>query len=108
MLCEADTGYCSKFEVYLGKWGTMMVVLWEKLEVVRDLCIGFEHRGYKLYLDNYYTGVPLFLKLSEFGIKACGIIKTNQKFYPGKELISECKMLNQVNFHGNFSKTLLH
>ena len=99
MLCESETGYCSKFDVYVGKeaGAANNGVIGKTGTIVTRLCRGFEHRGYKLSVDNFHTGVPLFLKLSEMGIQACGAIRSNRKFYPS-ELVQEAKQLNQGQF----------
>ena len=108
MLCESETGYCSKFHVYLGKkaGADNDGVIRKTGTVVTRLCRGFEHRGYKLYVDNFCTGVPLILKLSEVGIQSYGTIRTNQKFYPS-ELVQEAKQVNQGQFTWKTFDTLV-
>ena len=35
-----------------------------------------------MYLDNYFTSVPLFEHLKNASVGVCGTIKTNRKFLP--------------------------
>ena len=43
---------------------------------------GFEHNGYELYVDNYYTSPKLFSELKTRGIGATGTVKHNRKYMP--------------------------
>ncbi|XP_031570879.1 piggyBac transposable element-derived protein 4-like [Actinia tenebrosa] len=42
----------------------------------------YTNKGYRLYVDNWYTNVPLFLKLEKKGILACGTVRGNRKYLP--------------------------
>ena len=99
-LSESQSGYCHKFQVYLskdddeadggelGKTGLVVVRLLD----------GLQHKGFNVYVDNFYTSVPLFHHLSNHGISACGIIRTNRKYFPIKMLLPAAPGLNQGEF----------
>ena len=40
------------------------------------------NKNHEVYLDNYFTSVPLFEHLKNASVGACGTIKTNRKFLP--------------------------
>ena len=65
----------------LGKTGATVV----------NLVKEYKHKGYKLYIDNFYTSVPLLSYLFQAGIGACGTIRPNQKYYPIAALKEEAK-----------------
>ena len=93
-VCELKTGYCMKFSVYLEKqWGDddNSGDLGKTGKVVVNLMNGFQHRGYELYIDNFYTSIPLLYFLSLRGIRACGTMRSNRKYFPKAELIAEAK-----------------
>ena len=103
-VCESKTGYCMKFSVYLGKQGgddDDGGDLGKTGKVVVNLMNGFQHRGYELYIDNFYTSIPLLYFLSLRGIRACGTMRSNRKYFPKAELIAEAK--RQKLKHGQFA-----
>ncbi|XP_068122164.1 piggyBac transposable element-derived protein 4-like [Hyperolius riggenbachi] len=86
-LCESSTGFTCAFRVYEGKdsqldppgcppyMGTNDKVVW-------DLIHPLLNKGYNLYLDNYYTSIPLFKHLARENTPACGTIRSNRKGFP--------------------------
>ena len=95
-VCELRTGYCSQFSVYLGKQegdDDNEGDLGKTGKVVADLTKAFQHKGYKLFIDNFYTSVPLLFYLSMNGIRACGTIRSNRKHFPKLALSQEAKRL---------------
>ena len=96
MLCESETGYCSNFDVYLGKEAGADNGVIGKTETVVT----------QLYVDNFHIGVPLFFKLSDIGIQACGTVRMNRKFY-SSELVQEAKQLNRGQFTWKTFDTLV-
>ena len=50
--------------------------------VVKDLVVPFHHTGMRVYMDNFYTGVPLLRDLSALGVEACGTVRSNRNFMP--------------------------
>ena len=61
--------------------------------VVR-LLSGLQHKGFKVYVDNFYTSVPLFHHLSNHEISVCGTIRTNRKYFPKEMLLTAATGLN--------------
>ncbi|KAM4702819.1 piggyBac transposable element-derived protein 4-like [Rhinophrynus dorsalis] len=86
-LCESESGYTQAFRVYEGKdchldppgcpehLGTSGKIVW-------DLILPLLNKGYHLYLDNFYTSVPLFKLLYCFETAACGTIRKNRVGFP--------------------------
>ncbi|XP_066457697.1 piggyBac transposable element-derived protein 3 [Eleutherodactylus coqui] len=86
-LCESASGYTHKFRIYEGKdtkieppecppvLGVTGKIVWELVHPLLD-------QGYHLYLDNFYTSVPLFQCLASRGTVACGTIRKNQRSLP--------------------------
>ena len=50
--------------------------------VVLKLTMPLVNRGYILFVDNFYTSVPLFMYLSSVGINAVGTIRENTTGFP--------------------------
>ena len=71
--------------VYTGK-NTFQVYRTSSLSTTEQTCLammqGFEHNGYELYMDNYYTSPQLFSELKTCSIGAVGIVKHNRKYMP--------------------------
>jgi hypothetical protein len=86
-LCESTTGYCSHFQVYTGKeQGAPEQNLSHR--VVDDLLgnYSWERPGLSIYMDNYYTGVPLIRELTQAGVNAVGTVRTNRRELPRRLL----------------------
>lgn len=81
MLCDANTGFLSKFEVYLGRQNN-------RTEhglghnVVTNLTSHLQNTRRWLFFDNYFTGLPLLEHLLADGLYACGTIRVNRLGYP--------------------------
>ncbi|CAJ0940272.1 unnamed protein product [Ranitomeya imitator] len=92
-LCESTSGYTHRFRVYEGKdtqinppecppiLGVSGKIVWELQHPLLD-------KGYHLYIDNFYTSIPLFKALSARGTAACGTVRKNQRGLP-KPLIGQ-------------------
>ncbi|XP_056397299.1 piggyBac transposable element-derived protein 4-like [Hyla sarda] len=86
-LCEGTTGYTHKFRVYEGKDSKIEPpecppVLKTTGKIVWDLVHPLLDQGYNIYLDNFYTSVPLLQCLFAKGTVACGTIRRNQRDLP--------------------------
>ena len=80
-LAEARSGYGLVRKIYTGKEnGVVQTDLGRKS--VMGLMEAFFDKGYKLYMDNYYTSVPLFEDLERRGTLACGTVRSNRKGLP--------------------------
>ena len=90
-LCEADTGYLYNFQIYTGKdEGVQEKGLSHR--VVMDLCTPLFGTSAHIYMDNYYSSVPLFHDLHVHGILACGTVRANRKGLPNRLLPKNCKL----------------
>uniref|UniRef100_A0A8C5MX79 PiggyBac transposable element-derived protein domain-containing protein n=1 Tax=Leptobrachium leishanense TaxID=445787 RepID=A0A8C5MX79_9ANUR len=88
-LCDSESGYTQAFRVYEGKdssldppgcpehMGTSGKIVW-------DLLFPLMNKGYHLYVDNFYTSVPLFKLLYCFDTAACGTVRKNRVGFPAQ------------------------
>uniref|UniRef100_A0A8C5M180 PiggyBac transposable element-derived protein domain-containing protein n=1 Tax=Leptobrachium leishanense TaxID=445787 RepID=A0A8C5M180_9ANUR len=88
-LCDSESGYTQAFRVYEGKdssldppgcpehMGTSGKIVW-------DLLFPLMNKGYHLYVDNFYTSVPLFKLLYCFDTAACGTVRKNHVGFPAQ------------------------
>ena len=86
-LCERATGYTYKFRIYEGKDTTVEPVgcpdyIGSSGKVVWDLVSPLFHQGYHLYVDNFYSSVPLFRHLYNLKIGCCGTVRPNRRGFP--------------------------
>ena len=80
-LCEAITGYLSRFQVYTGKEGGRADYRLS-FRVVTDLLAHLTHQNLRVYFDNFYTGKELLLFLLARGIYAYRTIRANCRGLP--------------------------
>ncbi|KAL4148520.1 hypothetical protein QTP88_002749 [Uroleucon formosanum] len=74
-------GYLWNFEIYSGKVGDNV----EKNlggRVVKDLSFPLQNKNHHLYIDNFFTSLPLLSYLKTKGINACGTINLTRKYLP--------------------------
>ena len=57
ILCDASTNYIYNFDIYTGKKDKPTKDLGGS--VVKDLIKGLENKGHILYIDSFYTSIPL-------------------------------------------------
>ena len=104
-LCESYTGYTYRFRVYPGKDSTLEFptgvpqppadfMATEK--IVWHLVMPLLNLGHHLYVDNFYTSIPLFKYLFAAGTCACGTIRANRKGYP-QQLTKKKQKLGDVS-----------
>uniref|UniRef100_A0A6I8SZJ6 Uncharacterized protein n=1 Tax=Xenopus tropicalis TaxID=8364 RepID=A0A6I8SZJ6_XENTR len=108
-LCESSTGYTSYFMLYEGKDTNLdpsgcPTDLTTSGKIVWELITPLLGRGYHLYVDNFYTGIPLFRALNSLDTPACGTVNRNRKGLP-RELLD--KKLKRGEVHALRSNELL-
>ena len=98
-------GYLYDFQVYTGKSGGNS----ERglaHRVVTDLVMQLRDKETVVYIDNFFTSIPLLQELKESSINVVGTIRTNRKEYPkalqNKNLL---KQMNRGDFHTVACKT---
>ena len=84
-LCESS-GYMANFIVYVGKDDSydpdMVRELGKSGAVVGKLMQPYNNKGYHLYVDNWYTSVPLAHYLVSHGTAMCGTVRKNRHGLP--------------------------
>lgn len=94
VLSDAISAYIYRFHIYTGRGldsDTASIGLCNRS--VLDLLNGLNYL--ELYTDNYYTSPELYLHLyNEYGINACGTIRTNRRGYP-KALVLPQRVANR-------------
>lgn len=78
--CDAITGYCFQFEVYLGKPPGKVPKFGAMFHVIDSLTKELRGKNYRLFFDNAYTTVPLMIHLFGHKLYACATVQTNRKF----------------------------
>lgn len=81
VLADSSNGYTYDFEVYTGK-GAPVSKNGLAYDVVMRLCKSLEKQGYKVFFDNFYSGVQLLKDLLTNGTVCCGTLLTNRKGVP--------------------------
>ena len=98
-------GYLYDFQVYTGKsGGNAKRGLAHR--VVTDLVVQLHDIGTVLYIDNFFTSIPLLKELSELSVSVMGTIRNNRKDYP--KALQDKNLLKQMKrgeFHTVASET---
>ncbi|XP_041372668.1 piggyBac transposable element-derived protein 4-like [Gigantopelta aegis] len=89
MVCESVSGYCSQMDVYTGALHHPNPVEEEEaygknFNAVMGLLrsCGFLNKGYKIYLDNYFSSPVLFDHLAAEDTMACGTVRLSRAEMP--------------------------
>ena len=104
-LCESSTGYTYRFHVYVGKDDSFTLPCCPGIpalpsdfgsteQIVWYLMLPLLGKGYRLYVDNFYTSIRLFQTLFLQKTPACGTIRSNRKEFP-KQLVQQKLTLGQ-------------
>lgn len=97
-LCESKTGYTGNFMIYEGTDsfldppGCPLDFTFSD-KIVWELLTPLLGRGYHLYVDDFYTSIPLFRALHSLDTPACGIVSHNRKGLPRA-------LINKILRHG--------
>lgn len=94
-ICSPE-GYTWRFKLYRGK-GDTGSNLPHAEAVVLSLMEGLLNEGRTLYIDNFYSSVPLAKGLLQKSTYVCGTLRKNRKFLP-QEVIG--KKLKKGETHG--------
>ena len=82
MIANTDR-YINKFDGYQGKLEQVpedMKTFELGERVVLSMVDHLYNKNHEVYLDNYFTSIPLLEHLNNVGVRACGTIKPNRKF----------------------------
>ena len=90
-LCNAVTGYCCKFRIGAEE-------LMATRSVVLDLVHDYLFAGHEVYMDHYYTSIPLFQDLFAQWTVAVGTIMGNRRGLP-KDLIKQKLGKGEITAH---------
>ena len=77
-LADGTTGYVSDFDVYLRKQRETGLTQ----RVVEDLCEDIQGRNHIVFVDKYYTSIPLAQSLLKKKTYICGSFNTSRKQWP--------------------------
>nr|XP_043881872.1 piggyBac transposable element-derived protein 4-like [Solea senegalensis] len=82
MLCDSRSGYCHRAKIYVGKAGGDESAAFLGYRVVTSLVRGLEGQYHHLFMDSFFTSVPLLQRLLRDGLYACGPTHPGRKGYP--------------------------
>lgn len=82
MLCDSRSGYCHRARLYVGKPSDDASASTVGHRVVTSLVRGLEGRYHHLFMDSFFTSVPLLQRLLQDGLYACGPTNPNRRGYP--------------------------
>lgn len=83
MLCDSRSGYCHRAKIYVGKpGGGDEATSSLGYRVVTSLVRGLEGQYHHLFMDSFFTSVPLLQRLLRDGIYACGPTHPGRRGYP--------------------------
>ncbi len=78
---DSANGYVCQMDVYTGKQGSTTEVGLGG-NVITRLTRALVGQHYSVYMDNFFSGIPLFKRLLDDDIYATGTLRTNRKFFP--------------------------
>ena len=87
-------GYVVSFQMYTGREKNSTAEKGLAHRVVTDLVVPLlAHKNRTVYMDNFFTSLPLFTELEKNGTYACGTYRTNRSGFP-KELTDKPMLKN--------------
>ncbi|XP_028852305.1 piggyBac transposable element-derived protein 4-like [Denticeps clupeoides] len=81
MLCDSRSGYCHRARIYVGRPGEEAALRVGR-KAVTALVRGLEGRHHHLFMDGFFTSVPLLQRLLRDGLYACGPTRPARRGYP--------------------------
>uniref|UniRef100_A0A3B3Y771 PiggyBac transposable element-derived protein domain-containing protein n=1 Tax=Poecilia mexicana TaxID=48701 RepID=A0A3B3Y771_9TELE len=82
MLCDSRSGYCHRTKIYVGKPSDDEAAASLGYRVVSSLVRGLEGQYHHVFMDSFFTSVPLLQRLLRDGLYACGPTQAGRKGYP--------------------------
>uniref|UniRef100_A0A671QAP2 Si:ch211-130m23.5 n=1 Tax=Sinocyclocheilus anshuiensis TaxID=1608454 RepID=A0A671QAP2_9TELE len=82
MLCDSRSGYCHRTRIYVGKPSDDLAAAALSHKVVTSLARGLEGRHHHIFMDSFFTSVPLLQHLLHQGLYACGPTNPCRRGYP--------------------------
>ena len=95
VIADSTSGCVLGTSIYTGKEGPAASKDLAQL-VVLKLTEPYFNKGNKLFVDNWYTNVPLFLELEKKGIRACGTVRGNRKYLPQDIVDQQCEQVKSL------------
>ena len=107
-ICDSRSTYLCNFEIYSGKTHFRNEEESLPRHIVKKLCAPYKGKGHLIYMDRYFTIIPLFLDLKDMKIGATGTVSLHRKGIP-KDLIKDSKEIpkNHTNVLETPSLTLI-
>ncbi|XP_066512564.1 piggyBac transposable element-derived protein 4-like [Hoplias malabaricus] len=82
MLCDSRSGYCHRTRLHVGKPGDDASAITLGYRTVTSLVRGLEGRYHHIFMDSFFTSVPLLQRLLQDGVYACGPTNPHRRGYP--------------------------
>lgn len=82
MLCDSRSGYCHRAKVYVVKPSDDEAAAALGYRVVTSLVRGLEGQHHHVFMDSFFTSVPLLQRLLRDGLYACGPTQPARRGYP--------------------------
>lgn len=95
-VCDAETSYPITGQVYSGKSEVRDVNQGER--VVRELCSQFAKTGRNVYMDNFFTTLPLARFMMTLQLSIVGTMKKNKPYLPEEFKPSRKRELHSTEF----------
>ncbi|XP_039613914.1 piggyBac transposable element-derived protein 4-like [Polypterus senegalus] len=109
MLCDSKSGYCHRANIYVGRSNDDLGGV--GCHVVKSLIRGLEGKYHHIFLDSFFTSVPLVQKLLKLGLYMCGTTLQDRKGFPDTLKLKNIGKLAQGEFcqcqHGNILATVM-
>ncbi|KAJ8262971.1 hypothetical protein COCON_G00154280 [Conger conger] len=81
MLCDSKSGYCHRANIYVGRAGDSDTGALG-YRVVSGLVKGLEGKHHHIFMDSFFTSVPLVQRLLRDGLYACGTTLPSRRGFP--------------------------
>lgn len=104
-ICEANTSYAWKMQVYTGKNPAIGREVNQGARVVKDLVKEIENSGRNITCDNFFTSVPLARELLKKNLTLVGTIRKNKPELPQKFTVAKDREVESTIF--GFQKDVL-